>query len=56
MAGLYFGIASLILGIGIVGYIIRVVRKEGTPQAYFGPVAMALAFVVLGIALIIPYI
>jgi hypothetical protein len=56
MAGLYFGIASFILGLAIITYIIRVIRKDGTPQPYFMPVTMGVAFIVLGIALIIPYI
>jgi hypothetical protein len=56
MAGLYFGIASLILGIAIITYIVRIIKKEGTPQPYFGSVSMAVMFIVLGIALIIPYL
>jgi hypothetical protein len=56
MAGLYFGIASLILGIAILTYIIKVIRREGKPQPYFGSVSMGIMFIVLGIALIIPYI
>jgi len=56
MAGLYFGIASLILGLAIITYIIRVIRKEGTTQPFFVSVSMGIVFIVLGIALIIAYI
>jgi len=56
MAGLYFGIASFILGAAIITYIVRVIRKEGTPRSYFASVSMGIMFIVLGIALIIPYI
>jgi hypothetical protein len=56
MAGLYFGIASFLLGGAIITYIIRVIRNDGTPQPYFVPITMGIAFIVLGIALIIPYI
>jgi len=56
MGGLYFGIASLIFGLAIIIYIIRVIRKEGKSQPYFASVSMGIVLIVLGVALIIPYI
>ena len=56
MAGLYFGIAFLALGIAIIVFIVRTIMKNTREQPYFGSVSMAVMFIALGIALIIPYL